>query len=84
MRGVSGLFANGGLGQAVGQQILPKQIGRGLNFPPLGGANPMGAGARVLGGGFAEASARGNALPSFGEAAPAARKQFDAFGRRRY
>ena len=84
MRGVSGLFANGGLGQAVGQQILPKQMGRGLNFPPLGGANPMGAGARVLGGGFAEPSARGNALPSFGEAVPAARKQFDAFGRRRY
>jgi len=81
MRGVAGLFANGGMGAAVGQQIQPKQLGRGMNFPPLGGA---GAGARnVLGGGFGEPVPRGGALPGFGEAAPS-RKQFDAFGRRRY
>ena len=82
MRGVAGLFANGGMGAAVGQHIQPKQLGRGLNFPPLGGAGAVGA-RNVLGSGFGEAAARGGALPGFGEAAPS-RKQFDAFGRRRY
>ena len=89
MRGVAGLFANGGMGQAVGQQIQPKPMGRGLNFPALGAHSsnaPGAAGARMLGGGFGEPGMRGGALPAFGEApAPSgARKQFDAFGRRRY
>ena len=91
MRGVAGLFANGGMGQAVGQQIQPKPMGRGLNFPPLGSNAPSAAGARVLGGGFGEPGVRGGALPvlggGFGETpAPsgARKQQFDAFGRRRY
>ena len=91
--GVAGLFANGGLGQAVGQQIQPKPMGRGLNLPLIGGG---GAGAPKAGGGggFGEAGgvaagplgamgALRGALPAFGQAAPSA-KQFDAFGRRRY
>ena len=75
MRGVAGLFANGGLGQAVGQRVQPKHMGRGMDLAPLGGggAAPRGGGFGVNGGapgGFGGGA--GGALPAVGHRHPGA------------
>ena len=75
MRGVAGLFANGGLGQAVGQRVQPMHMGRGMDLAPLGagGAAPRGGGFGANGGapgGFGGGA--GGALPAVSNKHPGA------------